>query len=201
MPLVYLGRADEFLDACANSLHEEERKAPLVWSRIIGCLAQLGRIAEAQESLDEYVKRFSVFDGDAPALLLSDLLEAAVLLADESLARRLSDLLASTKFMVVPSDREIRCLGRHLGRAFALRGEADEARVYYDRTLEVCDSIGFQPEIALTRLDLAELLFGHFPDERDAASELLNLAIADFRQMRMQPSLERALRHRGLLEA
>ncbi len=54
---------------------------------------------------------------------------------------------------------------------------------------------------ALIRLDLAELLLAHYPDERDAAIEHLDFAIAEFREMKMQPSLERALRHRGLLKA
>jgi hypothetical protein len=59
----------------------------------------------------------------------------------------------------------------------------------------------FRPEIALIRLDLAELLLEHYPDERAAAIEHLDFAIAEFREMKMQPSLERALRHRGLLKA
>jgi hypothetical protein len=35
----------------------------------------------------------------------------------------------------------------------------------------------------------------------DAAIEHLDFAIGEFREMKMQPSLERALRHRGLLKA
>jgi hypothetical protein len=58
-----------------------------------------------------------------------------------------------------------------------------------------------RPEIALTRLELAELRLEHYPDERDAAIEHLDFAIGEFREMKMQPSLERALRHRGLLKA
>ena len=53
----------------------------------------------------------------------------------------------------------------------------------------------------LTSLSLAELLLEHYPDERDAAIEHLDFAIAEFREMKMQPSLERALRYRGLLKA
>ena len=67
--------------------------------------------------------------------------------------------------------------------------------------LEVCGKIGFRPEIALTRLELAELLLEHYPDERDTALEHLDFAIGEFRVMKMQPYLERALRHRGLLRA
>ena len=59
----------------------------------------------------------------------------------------------------------------------------------------------FRPEVALIRLDFAELLQEHYPDEHDAAIEHLDFAIAELRDMKMQPALERALRHRGLLKA
>ena len=39
------------------------------------------------------------------------------------------------------------------------------------------------------------------PDERATAMEHLDFAIGEFREMKMQPSLERALSHRGLLGA
>jgi hypothetical protein len=48
---------------------------------------------------------------------------------------------------------------------------------------------------------LAELLFEHYPDEAAEAQEHLDFAIAEFREMKMQPALERALSHRGLLKA
>ena len=53
----------------------------------------------------------------------------------------------------------------------------------------------------MTRLQLAELLLEHYPDERTEALDHLDFAISEFRDMKMQPSLERALRHRGLLKA
>jgi hypothetical protein len=76
-----------------------------------------------------------------------------------------------------------------------------EAREYYASALEYCAKLGFRPEIALIHLDLAELLLDHYPDARDAAIEHLDFAIAELRNMKMQPALERALRHRGLLKA
>ena len=58
-----------------------------------------------------------------------------------------------------------------------------------------------RPEIAHTRLSLAELLLDHYPDEHDAAIEHLDFAIAEFQDMKMQPALEQALGRRGLLKA
>ncbi len=62
--------------------------------------------------------------------------------------------------------------------------------------LTACD-----PELALTHLGLAEVLLEHYPDERTEALEHLDFAIAEFQEMKMQPSLVRALRHRDILKA
>ena len=59
----------------------------------------------------------------------------------------------------------------------------------------------FQPELALTRLQLAELLLAHYADEKSEALEHLDFAIKEFREMKMQPSFERALRHKEILGA
>ena len=50
-------------------------------------------------------------------------------------------------------------------------------------------------------LQLAELLLEHYPDEKNEALERLDFAIAKFREMKMQPPLERALRHKEILKA
>ena len=93
------------------------------------------------------------------------------------------------------------CPARHLGAAAALLGEPDKARKYYHQALEAAGKTRFRPEIALTRLQLAELLLDHYPDERAEALEHLDFAIGEFRDMKMQPSLERALRDRETLDA
>ena len=77
----------------------------------------------------------------------------------------------------------------------------DEARQYYQEAIKVCTEMPFRPELALTRLQLAELLFDHYPDEKKEALEHLDFAINEFREMKMQPSLERALRHKDILKA
>jgi hypothetical protein len=70
-----------------------------------------------------------------------------------------------------------------------------------EEALAFCEQIRHRPDIALCHLDLAELLLEHYPDERDAAIEHLDFAIAELRDMKMQPALERALGPRGLLKA
>ena len=93
------------------------------------------------------------------------------------------------------------CKGRHLGAAAALLGRPDEARKYYQKAIKDCTEMGFRPELALTRLQLAELLLDHYPKERAEALEHLDFAIKEFQDMKMQPSLERALRHKEILKA
>ena len=93
------------------------------------------------------------------------------------------------------------CIPRHLGGACALLERYDEARKYYQEAIKVCTEMRFRPELALTRLQLAELLLEHYPNEKKEAVEYLDFCIKEFREMKMQPSLERALRHKELLKA
>jgi hypothetical protein len=51
----------------------------------------------------------------------------------------------------------------------------------------------FRPSLALTRFQLAELLVDHYPEERKKALEHLEFAIKEFVEIKMQPSLEKAL--------
>jgi uncharacterized protein (DUF924 family) len=67
--------------------------------------------------------------------------------------------------------------------------------------IRVCTEMSYRPELALTRLQLAELLLEHYPAEKKEALEHLDFAIKEFREMKMQPSLERALRHKDILKA
>ena len=76
----------------------------------------------------------------------------------------------------------------------------NEARTYYHEAIRVCTEMRFRPELALTRLQPAELLLEHYPDEKPEAMEHLDFAISEFREMKMQPSLEKALKHRDTIE-
>ncbi len=50
----------------------------------------------------------------------------------------------------------------------------------------------FRLELALSRFQLAELQFKHYPEEKSEAIEHLDFAIEEFKEMKMQPSLEKA---------
>ena len=83
--------------------------------------------------------------------------------------------------------------GRVVGEAAVFLGRAVDARASFEAALAVCDKLRCRPELALTRLDLAELLLTSFPAEKSRALEQLQLAILDFQTMHMQPFLSRAL--------
>jgi len=77
----------------------------------------------------------------------------------------------------------------------------DGGRQHYQEAIRVCTEMRFKPELALTRLQLAELLLEHFPQEKSEAIAHLNFVIPEFRDMKMQPSMERALRYKETLKA
>ena len=57
---------------------------------------------------------------------------------------------------------EARCIARVI--LYCRR--PDKARTHYKEALKVATDMRFRPEIALTRLQLAELLLEHCPDEK-----------------------------------
>ena len=112
------------------------------------------------------------------AWFLLNLLQSATLSGDAGFVR---DILA--RFIPLADDIiGTVSIGRVCGEASALLGQPDAARSYYSQALDVCEKVRFRPEIALIRLDLAELLLEHYPDEREAAIEDLDFAIAEFRE-------------------
>jgi hypothetical protein len=71
----------------------------------------------------------------------------------------------------------------------------EKARSHYPGAAEICEKLRFRSEIALTQL--AALLLGYYPNKRADAIEHLDFAIGE---MKTQPSLERALWHKGSAE-
>ena len=137
-----------------------------------------------------------------PEHFLANLLELSLHLEDTAAVERLLGLLRERNLTLESIKLlDVRPIFRIMGDASAVLGHSEEARSFYDQNLALCERIGHRPELALTRAHLAELLLDHYPEERDAAIEHLDFAIREFQDMNLQPSLERALRHRELLKA
>lgn len=186
--LIYLGRFQEFRN----------------WRRMDASPLEVPYLEEPEEVarvLAVLWKQHGIDEGKGGQILLVDvapLLELALATGDRERTRVLMGLLAGGP-AIIPG--HTRCLPRLLGEASALLGEPDEARGYYEQAIDACSKLRFRPELALTRLQLAELLLEHYPEERAEAIEHLGFAIGEFQDMKMQPSLERALGHRELLKA
>ena len=198
-PLLYLGRAEEAMAgltrACDMAGVQPAWEVSL--QRVL-CLAHLGRRAEAQEALSELLKERDIGPDvdETPATFLATLLEASVLVRDPQAAELLAHRLAEISHYAADGSY-LTCVARHLGGAAALVGKPDEARDLYQKAVELTGRIRNRPEMALTRLQLAELLIDGFPDDRDEAQKHLNFAVAEFRDMKMKTSLERALNQNG----
>jgi serine/threonine protein kinase/tetratricopeptide (TPR) repeat protein len=161
---------------------------------------------------------------------LAYLLDSAVLCADLEATRALKGRLASMSRFSCAVHSTL-SWSRVLGSAAALLGERDGARAYYEKAIEQCQNMRNRPERALSHLQLAELLLDvGGPGTRDAARarvtnqrprtrarsvdahagtvgnreealQHLDVAITELREMKMQPALERALRHKEVLRA
>ena len=203
-PLLLMGRGEEALATIgeATELTGVESEGSRTSLASVLMRAHLGRTTEAREALRGLVAepRFGFDDETLRTQELVLLLEIAILVADRELCSVLVGRLASAANLS-NAYQVGTCPARHLGAAAALLGESDRARRYYHQALEAAAKIRFRPEIALTRLQLCELLLEHYPDERPEALEHLDFAIGEFRDMKIQPSLERALSHRDILTA
>jgi tetratricopeptide (TPR) repeat protein len=165
-------------------------------------LAVLGREGEARAalgSLATYIRPGP--DGDnAPVTVVTSVLEAAVALGDREGARVLLGRLRPAAGLS-ETGATLTTPARHMGAAAVLLGDYPQARAYYAQALEAAAKLSFRPETALTRLQLAELLLDHYPNERAEAMEHLDFAIAELTDMKMQPALERALARKEILKA
>jgi DNA-binding CsgD family transcriptional regulator len=189
LPLLYLGDAERLLEVTSEEAvgaRESERDGTTVLMAAV-CLSHLGRIDEARQLTGP------LLDGELDEETIDELhlrLQLAVLWEDHPAATRLGELLDPVAHISYTS---VGCVGRVLGASWALRGEAARARAAFELAIRACQRSHFRPELALARLDLAELLLGHYPQERAAALELLDTATAELHAMDMQLALRRAL--------
>jgi len=201
--LVYLGRAEEALGRLPEARGEFFFTGGVYWAQRALLLAHARQGEEVRKILTGFFEARDMSQPDDPtsASVLRYLLEAAVVVQDTETAGILERRMAPLAGLLHTEAEMIYNIGRLCGGAAVLQGDPEKARGYYNQALDVCTRVRFRPEIALTRLELAELLLEHYREERAEALDHLDFAIAEFREMKMQPSLERALKHKGLLTA
>ena len=200
--MLHLQGADDKSGSSLWKVILEEWGVP-VFRRIPLLQAHLGQLDEANQKLDRMLKarpNITSTDDMTQGWLDVEYLESAVLVGHRQTAELLLQRFANNT-MSTTSFQHPTCVPRHLGGAAALLGRYDEARRHYTEAIRVCTEMRFRPELALSRLQMAELLLEHYPDEKKDALDHLDFAIKEFREMKMQPSLERALRHKEILKA
>ncbi|HEY1295138.1 MAG TPA: AAA family ATPase [Chloroflexota bacterium] len=188
----YLGLAESWLTASdefvrMGGFRTEPRTATY--------LAELGLLEEARAlvgpTLDEIAD--SSVEDETPTFELANFLEAAIAVGHRHAASALMARLDCVAHLSIVPVFEM-CIGRHLGDAAVLVGDRTAARHYYAQALEAAGRIGFRPELALSHLGLAELLFEETDDSPPSeALAHLDAAIRELRDMKMQPALKRAL--------
>jgi tetratricopeptide (TPR) repeat protein len=200
--LLYLGRADEALRGIPETREVFAGGGIYAGQRAL-FLAHAGRREETAAILRQFLAARDMSRSDDPtsAAVLRYLLEASVVLQEVEAASVFEARMAPLAGLLHTEVGMIYCIGRACGGAAVLMGQPEKARDYYGQALDVCTRARFRPELALTRLEIAELLLANYPDENASGLEHLDFAIAEFREMKMQPSLERALRHKGMLSA
>ncbi|MDP6715528.1 MAG: protein kinase, partial [SAR202 cluster bacterium] len=204
-PLLYLGRPATIVETASLTTEQNQKDTMAIMQPLINLalgFAHMGRSAEANEALNRIMPVFDLGSpGDAaPIAYVVPMLEAATLSGNKAASKSLASWTSAVSHLVI-GHTSMTCVARQLGAAAVLLDDQTKAREYYELALEVTAKIRFRPEMALTRLQLAELLLEHYPDERAEAIQHLDLAIPEFRDMKMQPSLERALSHRDILKA
>jgi predicted ATPase len=200
-PAQYLGRAETWLTVSDEfaGLAGPQTGAPVRAT----CLAQVGRLEEARTLVAPLLDEIAASGGDdeLPISALVNLLQAAVALDHGGAAGVLIERLDCVAHLSTGVSVHT-CIARHLGDAAVLRRDRVVARAYYERALEAAGKIRFRPELALTHVSLAELLFREGSETaRSEALEHLDLAIPELRDMKMQPALDGALALNGKFEA
>jgi DNA-binding CsgD family transcriptional regulator len=201
-PSLYLGRAHSWLEAFDKhsrraTVAQPERPTSTFVRFTAGpalCLAQVGRIEEAQTLVAPLLDNIEGMDDEFPFGSLNLLLQCAIAVEHRAAAQALAGRFACVAHLNGDSLAMRGCVARHLGEAAALVGDRTTARGYYLQALDSTSKIRFRPELALTHLRLAELLLQDSdPIQRSEALGHLNTAIPEFQDMHMRPGLERAL--------
>ncbi len=200
-PFFYLGGPEARPQSVLWPVLQGQWDGPSV-RRIPLIQAYVGQAIEANQKLDRMLEgrpNIASAEDQTQAWLDVFYLESAIVVGHRKVVELLYQRFARNTLAVIPWCPT--AVARQLGAAAAMLGRFDEARAHYQEAIRVCTEMRFRPELALSRLQLAELLLEHYPAEKKDALEHLDFAIREFREMKMQPSLERALRRKDILKA
>jgi tetratricopeptide (TPR) repeat protein len=207
--LLHLGRGEEALAKLpeATRLAGGQELTPNLEAMRALVTAHLGKMADADAMWHRLVPEIStqsaLDEEDSfvlPLAIAMSVLEVRLLKQDRTATAYLLDRLG--RFGAAGMTYGGASLSRELGAGAGLLGRTEEARRHYQEALTLATRTHNRPEIALVRLGLAEVLLEADDEtQRLEGMQHLDFAIAEFRDMKMQPALERALRHKEVLKA
>ena len=180
MPRLYLGRAEDAFEGM-------ERFAPDYGLEIGGYIQSQQLLIKAHLGMSEEVKEYLANPELGPESIPSAIsimsLQSALYIKDWETASRFGIGLSSLSDGLGLQPQVV--IARLLGSAKAGIGDINDAREYFYKAIDIGSRVRHRPEIALTRLQLAELLLEHYPDERAEAMGHLDFAIGEFKDMKM----------------
>jgi class 3 adenylate cyclase len=169
------------------------RSLPYGAATVAYLMAVSGQKEEARQETQRLISEMRVGDEDSwvDDNSLCALLAAATITEDREAIALLYPLLDRLNEL---HQLTMGPCARHMAAAALFLGDVPAARAHRETALRVTERIKDRPETAEAHLELARLLFEHFPDEKAEAAEHLNFATREFQAMKMQPSLEDAMR-------
>jgi DNA-binding CsgD family transcriptional regulator len=188
LPLLYSGHIERYPEVVRA--YQAAAGTPRVEAALLLALGlyQNGQVSEASAASEATV--IDTLD-DRPLLELVLRLELALCTGDVAAANELAERLALVPH-VATLDGCTPSVARLVGSTRQLQGDFGGARAHFELALVGSQRIGYRPEVALTRLALAELLLDHYPSEQHLARAHLDAASSEFSAMRMLPSQARA---------
>ena len=181
LPLTYQGQVERYMEvvhAYVSAAAPPRAVAPLM---LASALTDLGRIQEAHVAAGSLGVGNT---GDGTILDLALRLELAIAWNDahdaEGLAGQLAPVAHLAMVVGMPN------AARLIGNAALLRGDVSAARAHFELAVERTSQIRYRPELALSRLELAELLLDHFRTDASLALEHLRAAKAEFEALDMR---------------
>jgi DNA-binding CsgD family transcriptional regulator/tetratricopeptide (TPR) repeat protein len=188
LPLMYSGNIERYPEVVRA--YQAAAGTPRVESALLLAigLSWSGRVREALATTE--ATGIDTLE-DRPLLELVLRLELALCTGDAATASELAERLAPVAHLTT-IDGCTPSVARLIGGSRQLQGDFDGARAHYQLALVGAQRIGYRPEVALTQLELAELLLDQYPDERQVARTHLDAAASEFNAMQMQSPLARA---------
>jgi len=168
-------------------------------SALITVAARSGEIEEGRLELERFVgEDFSAVPRDANWLPGIGLLaEASALLGETERAEAAYQEMLPYEGLVIVVARAAATNGpvdRILGLLAQARGRRDDAERHLRRAIEICKRVGDRPWLAISTVDLAEVLLGRDGrGDRERALELLDEALSPAREMGARYVVDRAL--------